>query len=130
MPPTQTPNTPDPQHQSTVTADSGRIFLIAPSGTYQEGWAELRNTPDGMTVELDVSPKYAPLQPTHIHLGSCDQLGNVAYTLQDVLLGQSTTLIPGVTIADVATGGMAINIHRGYDDFPTYTACGEIPSLP
>ena len=122
--------TPDDRPQSTISEDLARIYLVAPQGTYQEGWAELRNTAAGVTVTLDVAPSYAETQPAHIHLGNCDQLEDIVHNLVDVFLGESTTEIPGVTIADVATGGMAINIHRSFGDFPTYTACGEIPALP
>ena len=115
---------------STVNATSGRIFLIAPKGTYQEGWADLTETPDGLRVAVDVTPLWEFTQPAHIHLGDCDQLGGIAYNLENVNLGKSVTVFEGVKLADVATGGMAINLHNSFRDFPTYTACGVIPALP
>jgi hypothetical protein len=122
--------TPRALPTSTVNATSGRIFLIAPVGTYQEGWADLTETPDGLRVALDVEPGGALAQPAHIHLGDCDQLGDIAHTLENVIGGKSVSVFAGVMIEDVATGGMAINIHRSFSDFPTYTACGVIPALP
>lgn len=121
--------TPRVLPESTITETSGRIFLIAPVGDFQEGWADLTETPDGLRVELDVDPGESFAQPAHIHLGDCGQLGDVFRALENVVAGNSVTVFEDLAITDIATGGMAINIHKSFADFPTYTACGEIPAL-
>lgn len=122
--------TPDNRPESTIDASSGRIYLTAPMGVYQQGWAELRDTPAGLSVEVDVKPAEAVAQPAHIHLGSCQQLGDIFRYLTNIVGGRSSTIVPDVTVADVATGGMSINLHKAFSDFDTFTACGEIPALP
>lgn len=128
--PTQVSQTPDSRTESTIEAHSGRIYLIAPVGVHQEGWAELRDTPEGLSVEVDVTPAEPVAQPAHIHFGTCTQLGDVFRSLENIIGGRSSTVVQGITLADVANGGMSINLHKAYSDFDTFTACGEIPALP
>lgn len=126
----QPTETPRALPTSVITETHAEIFLIAPEGDFQEGWAYLTDTPEGLKVELDVSPGASSAQPAHIHLGGCDQLGDILHSLENVIGGTSESVFEGVTLADVANGDTAINIHRSFADFPTYTACGEIPPLP
>ncbi len=114
---------------SEVSASSGRIWLEAPIGNYQEGWADLSMENGNLFVEVDVTPAEPVAQPAHIHTGSCDELGGVAYSLENIVGGHSMTEIEGVSISDVATGEYSINLHLSFSDFATFTACGEIPAI-
>ncbi len=116
--------------RSVISATEATIWLEAPKGRHQTGWARLWEGNDSLFVEIDVSPAAAVAQPAHIHLGECLMLGGIDHRLENVIGGHSLTELPGVTIADLATGDLAINLHQSFADFATFTACGEIPSLP
>lgn len=118
------------QPVSEITESTGRIWLQAPIGDHQTGWATLTETVDGLHVELEIAPSAPVAQPAHIHIGTCDQMGAVEYPLENVIAGHSVTEIDGVTIEDIAAGGHAINVHLSFADFKTFTACGNIPALP
>lgn len=106
------------------------MWLEAPEGEFQTGWATLSEESGNLIVEIQVTPSEAVAQPAHIHHGTCDQLGKIEHSLENVIGGHSETEFPGVSLKSVATGDLAVNIHLSFSDFATFTACGEIPALP
>lgn len=87
--------------------------------------------------------------PAHIHLGTCRELGEVAWALSDVgpgrnrngsvstsgrVVGQTTEVYAvdvSVTTVDaplssITDGTYAINIHESADNIQNYIACGNI----
>jgi hypothetical protein len=101
------------------------------------------------TLAQDASPVpvTAESHPAHIHDGTCDNLGGVAYPLNDVTLapaaGEATPtaqqpmmahadeVLTSVTTVDVSltdllAGQYAINIHESADQIQNYIACGDI----
>ncbi len=125
----QTPNASRDAPVSVIAETSGRIWLVAPTGEHQQGWAELWEQDGSLFVEVEVSPPEAVAQPAHIHMGTCSALGVVVHSLANIIRGHSLTELPGIRVSDVATGELAINLHLSFADFVTFTACGEIPSL-
>lgn len=82
--------------------------------------------------------------PVHIHLGSCDNLDpNPTYVLTDITapagaaaessgpaatpVEESVTTVDA-TLADLRTGGYAINAHESVENIGTYIACGNLTS--
>ena len=65
-------------------------------------------------------------QPAHIHLGTCDKLGAPKYPLNAVENGKSETTIDA-KISDLATGDLAINVHKSEKEMSVYAAFAEIP---
>jgi LPXTG-motif cell wall-anchored protein len=64
--------------------------------------------------------------PAHIHSGNCGPtLGGVVYPLTNVQNGTSQTVVD-TPLADVETGGFAINLHESPTNIPLYVACGNI----
>ena len=92
--------------------------------------------------------------PAHIHLGTCDTLGEVVFPLNDVthesvggtpaaspiaadamasptagmgdVVASSTTEDIGASLEDIVAGGHAINVHESADNIENYIACGDI----
>jgi hypothetical protein len=116
---------------STLALASGPVkFTLHP----QNGSGEIGNVvmkQDGDNVVVDVKTQYAPdatAQPIHIHKGTCDTLDpKPTYPLATLQNGTSTTTLKNMQLADLQTGGYAINIHHSTADVPTYYACGNIP---
>jgi plastocyanin len=85
--------------------------------------------------------------PAHIHSGTCAQLGDVVAPLSNIggealvdgtpMAGQqmgpasaipvevSITTVP-MALADIISGGHAINIHESAENIGNYIACGDI----
>lgn len=87
--------------------------------------------------------------PAHIHSGSCDTLGEVAYPLSNVgpgvikngkaqpagdTVGATEDIYPVIesvttikaSLADIADGKHALNIHESKEQIQVYIACGNI----
>ncbi len=87
-------------------------------------------TQDGDNLVVVVTTENAPdvVQPVHIHPGTCDKLTEKPmYPLSTLQKGTSTTTLKNMTLAQLQTGGFAVNIHHSTSDVPTYYACGNIP---
>lgn len=93
-----------------------------------------------VSAQTPVSETAHAAHPAHIHTGTCDALGDVAYPLTDVAVEAgdvkgaagahpvevSETVIPDVSVQDLLDGGYAVNVHLSGDDIGTYIACGNI----
>lgn len=90
--------------------------------------------------------------PAHIHTGTCAELGDVVFPLGDVVqtgmtgspeavmdsasmatpstsmsdvVAESTTTVEA-PLADIISGGHAINVHESAENIQNYIACGDI----
>ncbi len=103
------------------------IPMSQQNGSGETGTATL--TQAGSDVKVVISLKGAPAttpQPAHIHDGTCANLKGVVYPLTNVVNGESTTTVKGVTIDKLLGATFAINVHKSADDLGTYVACGNI----
>ena len=88
--------------------------------------------------------------PAHIHSGTCAELGDVVFPLSNVggdfpsdgtpMAGSAmgaTSAIPveasvttvQASLADIVSGGHAINIHESAENIQNYIACGDIGGM-
>jgi hypothetical protein len=65
------------------------------------------------------------VHPVHIHDGTCDDLGGVAYPLDDIVDGSSETTIE-VSLSELLEGEYAINAHLSADEMAVNIACANI----
>jgi hypothetical protein len=104
------------------------ISLDALNDSRQSGWAKLAAKGDDTEVILSLSSGAMTSNLVHIHFGQCgDSLGGVANGLTSFADGMSTTLLVGVSLDSLHTGGFAVNA-RNADDPSVYTVCGNIPT--
>jgi hypothetical protein len=75
-------------------------------------------------IELDGTPEDG-VHPVHIHSGTCDDLGDVVFPLEDVVDGTSESTVDA-SIDDILAADHAINVHLSADEMNVYVACGEI----
>ena len=107
------------------------VPLLELNDSGQTGTATLRSTSGDTTlVTLRVTEWPRDPQPVHIHEGTCDNLGGIAFRLKDVNFGDSETPNMKVKLDDLRTGNFAINLHDSLASPEIYTACGNIPALP
>jgi hypothetical protein len=89
-------------------------------------------TPPAEALPDDVTPR-----PAHIHAGTCDELGEVVFPLNDIstvdvdtldplgAAGQSLSTIEA-SLEDVLATEHAINVHESAENIDEYIACGEL----
>jgi hypothetical protein len=112
--------------QGTVRA-STVIQLRTLNASSVTGTVTLIDLGDGRTqVDIKVEPAGNLDMPAHIHPGSCDALiPQPKHPLQNVVNGISTTVVRA-PLAELTSGGLAVNLHRSNDDLKTYTACADL----
>ncbi|MCH7593777.1 MAG: hypothetical protein IIB27_04640 [Chloroflexi bacterium] len=137
--PTEAPAVPTeaPAAMETLNTDADLAMvqvaasIIVPLGALndsgQSGVAVLMDKGDTIEIVIDISPGAADVpQPIHIHAGSCDTLGDVAFALSNVVNGRSVTNVKA-SLAEITTGGFTINGHKSGDEIGVYIACGDVP---
>ena len=105
------------------------LDLASQEGSSQFGTATLTDIDNRTQVELSVTvgPPGNDPQPVHVHFGRCGaNLGNVRYSLNSVVAGESVTIID-VSFSDLRDGNSAINLHKSIEEISIYTACGNVP---
>lgn len=115
----------------TMTKTPVSVPLKALNGSGESGNAVLRDTPAGLSVVLTLTG-FPPAggQPAHIHKGTCAKLDpKPEYPLTTVVGGRSTTVIKGVTIAQLLASPNAINVHKSTKEIPVYVSCGNIAAM-
>jgi hypothetical protein len=118
-----------------ATAQQAITVQMGPSegpdgGGNQTGTATLTpmNGQTEVVVNIDPSPDGAEVeQPAHIHAGTCADLGAVEYPLDNVVNGQSTTVVD-VSLDALQAGTFAINVHGDLENVGVYVSCGDIPA--
>jgi hypothetical protein len=110
-------------------ASSGGLTLelAAQNGSGQSGTATLAPAGDGetsITVELSNPP--AEPQPSHVHSGSCDDIGGVVAPLDSVVMGQAETVVP-MSLEELRRGDLIVHAHKSEAESDVSVACSEIP---
>ncbi len=104
-----------------VTVDLDEIDGSGVSGT-----ATLTGEDGQTTVTIEVEgTEEGAVHPVHIHAGTCADLGDVIFPLEDVVDGMSETVVEA-DLADIRALDHAINLHLSEDDMATWVACGNI----
>jgi len=101
--------------------------MMAQNGSGEDGTATITDAGGGMVmVTVDLANGPATPQPAHIHKGTCANLDPAPFSpLNNVVGGKSTSTVPP-SIADLAKGGYAINVHKSPAEVATYVSCGDI----
>ena len=104
------------------------IRLHEQNGSDQSGYAEIEDV-DGVarvTVNVNLGPSGGVEQPAHIHLGSCTDIGAVAYPLNNVAEGMSVTTLNVSTNEIMNSLPLALNVHKSVAESDIYVACGDL----
>lgn len=95
------------------------------------GTATLTQRGPKLEVVLDLpgATTDAP-HPAHIHNGSCAAPGGIYKDLTAVENGKSTTLLDGVTLAEVTGGLHYVNVHKSAAELGVSISCGDLTMAP
>ncbi len=105
------------------------IEMKALNGSNETGSATLTQQDDGVKVVVTLKNAPAADQPTHIHAGTCGKINAAPeWPLTSLSNGTSTSVVKGVTMAQLLSTPYAINVHKSTLDLATYVSCGDIKS--
>lgn len=76
-------------------------------------------------LDLQGAPK-GVIQPSHIHSGSCANLGGVKYPLTSLTDGLSETVLDLSLAGLTSQLPLAVNVHKSSPEIGVYAACGDI----
>jgi len=93
----------------------------------ENGTAMLTQVKGGVQVVVTLKNAPKTAQPTHIHVGTCGNINkSPEFALLNTVAGKSSTVVKGVTLAQLLAGHYAINVHKSSSDLATYVSCGNI----
>lgn len=131
--------TPKPQLQQQATQPTKEVQKAAPlsitlsmaaqNNSGESGTATLTAIENGKTrVELKLNG--APqdiVQPSHIHTGSCANLGAIVYPLTSPINGVAETILDVDLTTDILNKlPLALNVHKSVSEAGIYVSCGDI----
>lgn len=136
---TQTPTTPVPTPTAPTTTtpptttpepsaprESYTFDLSEQNGSGQSGIATIFETNGQVRVSIALENPTSVAEPAHIHVGQCPSPGAIQFPLSDVVDGISETTLETTMEALVASGDLAINVHKSAGELSTYYACGNL----
>jgi hypothetical protein len=103
------------------------LTLAEQADSGQSGTATL--TADGhertrVVVELSNAPGVP--QPSHVHSGTCDDIGAVVAPLESVEGGNAESVVP-MSLEELRRGGLIVHAHESEAESKISVACAEIP---
>jgi hypothetical protein len=101
------------------------VELAEQNESGQSGTATLTPAGEQTTVTLELSNPPGDPQPVHIHSGTCEELGEVVYPLENLEEGASETTVDA-SLEELQNGEFAINAHESEENIANYIACGPI----
>jgi hypothetical protein len=107
--------------------DQLKLTLAEQAGSGQSGTATLTADGDDATrilVELSNPPSVT--QPSHVHSGSCDDIGSVVAPLDSVADGRAESVVP-MSLEELRRGGLIVHAHKSEAEPKVSVACAEIP---
>jgi hypothetical protein len=102
------------------------LDLAAQNGSGQSGTARL--TADGEKTRIVVEVANAPevAQPSHVHEGTCDEIGDVVAPLKNLVDGRAESVVE-MSLAELRRGGLIVHAHKSEAEYDMSVACAEIP---
>jgi hypothetical protein len=112
------------------SADSAalELQLAEQGGSGQSGTATLTEVDGGKTrIVIELSNPPAKQQPSHVHPGSCDDLGPPVAGLSNVVDGKAETVVD-MSLDELRTGELVVHAHKSAQEYDTSVACAPIPA--
>lgn len=113
-------------HLACGPARSITVSISQQNGSGQDGSARLTEMGHQTQVTITLpAPADGSSQPAHVHEGNCPSPGAIAFVLEPLVGGSSTSLVDA-TLPQLQGNRYALNVHHSVADF-TQFACGDIP---
>jgi len=108
----------------TDTSGPKEFILSEQNNSKVSGTAILEETGGEVRVSINLGDDTST-RISHIHNGTCQNLGEVVFPLDNTLNGQSETLLTE-TLENIYSVARAINVHESAENLGSYVACGNI----
>lgn len=122
------PNLSMMKSENTTEKEEGRVVVILNelNSSGEAGKAIIEENNDTVTITILLTGYKDDPQPSHLHLGNCDDLGAIKYPLSNSINGNSVTLV-NTTLAELkASQPLSINIHESASQAVNFVACGDL----
>jgi hypothetical protein len=107
--------------------DALTLTLEKQAGSGQSGTATLTADGDDRTrVVVELSNPPGPSQPSHVHSGTCDDIGAVVEPLESVEGGNAESVVQ-MSLKELQRGGLIVHAHKSEAESKVSVACAEIP---
>ena len=107
--------------------DALTLTLAEQAGSGQSGTATLTADGDDRTrVVVELSNPPAAAQPSHVHSGSCDDIGAVVQPLENVEGGNAESVV-SMSLKELQRGELIVHAHKSEAESKVSVACAEIP---
>jgi hypothetical protein len=107
--------------------DELTLTLAEQAGSGQSGTATLSADGDAKTrIVVELSNPPGPSQPSHVHSGTCDEIGTVVEPLESVEAGSAASVVP-MSLQELRRGGLIVHAHKSEAESKVSVACAEIP---
>jgi len=116
------------EEEQGVAGESALTLTLAEQkGSGQSGTATLTADGDAQTrVVVELSNPPGPAQPSHIHSGTCDDIGPVVAPLESVEDGKAESVV-SMPLEELQRGGLIVHAHESEAESKVSVACVEIP---
>lgn len=121
----------EPTQQQTDTASPPEVVvtveLSEQNDSGESGTARLTEVDGKVYVTLSLTGAPADvMQPAHIHVGACPDVGAVKYPLTSPVNGASETVLD-VTLDQLSSElPLGINVHKSDTEAKVYVSCGDL----
>lgn len=110
-----------------ATPTTVTFLMKAQNASGETGTATVTQVATGVKVVVSLKGAPEAAQPTHIHVGTCANINKAPkYPLTNTVDGKSSTVVKGVTLAQLLAGHYAVNVHKSATAIGTYVSCGNI----
>jgi hypothetical protein len=106
--------------------DALTLTLAEQAGSGQSGTATLTADGDRTRVVVKLSNPPGPAQPSHVHSGTCDDIGAVVQPLESVEGGNAESVVP-MSLKELQRGDLIVHAHKSEAESKVSVACAEIP---
>ena len=120
------------QEKLEQTPRSVSFPISAQNDSGESGFVTLAEAEGKTRVVIDVSSvPEGVIQPAHIHVGPCAEIGGVKYPLigvEKVEMGPASVTILDVSFEQLMSEllPLAINVHKSQEESGVYVACGDV----
>lgn len=115
------------EEQAAAGDEAVTLTLAEQKGSGQSGTATLTADGDAKTrIVVELSNPPGPAQPSHVHSGTCDDIGEVVQPLESVQDGRAETVVP-MSLDELRRGRLIVHAHKSETESKVSVACAEIP---
>ena len=115
------------EEEAEASAEGLRLTLTEQAGSGQSGTATLTANGDNRTrVVVELSNPLSVAQPSHVHSGTCDDIGAVVAPLESVSDGRAESIVQ-MSLKELQRGGLIVHAHKSEAESKVSVACSEIP---